>query len=226
MIEAAIAFPTSLSFLSYQLEETPPSGPTPRELESLGFREKARILGYEADLEGLLKEEGGREIEVETLDSRGFLEVRGRLLPQMDLHSYHLSDRDPALGPTSIPFFEGTTYTARKRGWLSSKPIGYLRWTPDLHEPMRDRGFTPLLFPKILENWRYRCGKVFDWGYRDERSLKALLRAAAHSMAREDIKSLQFSNVEEDDKRTRRMLESMGMRMIHRVSLMAMEVEG
>ncbi len=218
-VKGEVSFPISPNpILSYRLDKEL-GGVRVDELESLGLKRLRSLFCYEMKTERVCGE--AEDLEIEVSKPKEFLEIRRKLLTRLRHEAFRLSRRDTAL-EEAIPFFEGSTLIAYRRRWLSRRPVGYLRWIPNLHEILSP---TPLLFPRILEAQRYRRGKIFDWAYGEGVELRGLLVAAAESMKGKNIESLQVSNVEESDRETQRLLESMEMRPIHKVSLLSMEVD-
>jgi len=233
-ISGPVAFPTSPSFVSYDLDCANILKPDALLLKRHDFEEEMEVFCLEQSvheferIEGEAKERPDKYI-ITSASPPEFLTVKKKAR-NFPVKSYELTHSDDAFEPTNIPFFEDAAYTVYKRSrWPFKKGSdeGYLRWTPNIMEPfMEIRNPFPLLFYESLEEHAYRYGKVFDWGLsiEDRELFTSLLSHAVRSMKQRGIVRFQFSNVGSDQMFIKKCLEESGFKATHRIKLLRKEV--
>lgn len=233
-ISGPIAFPTSPSFVSYDLDCANILKPDAAVLRRHNFEEELEVVCLDQSLhefeirEGEAKEKPEKYI-ITSASPPEFMTFRERAR-NFQVKSYELTHSDGAFKPTNLPFFEDVAYTVHKRSRWSFKKgsdEGYLRWTPNIMEPfLKIRNPFPLLFYESLEEHAYKYGKVFDWGLRrkDRELFISLLSHAVGSMKQRGIERFQFSNVDSEDKFIISSLEESGFEATHRIKLLRKEV--
>ena len=233
-ITGPVAFPTSLSFFSYDLDNATISKPDAALLKRSGFREEVEVICLEQGLHDFERraDETGEKPDgyaVTSVSPTEFTMVKEKA-HNFPVSSYELTRSDSAFKPTNLPFFEDVAYTARKRSrWSFRKTSneGYLRWTPNIMEPFNEsRKPFPLLFYHALEEHAYDHGKIFDWGLsgEDRALLASLLSQAVTSMKQRGIKRFQFANVDSEEKFIKDFLEEFGFKTAHKIKLLRKEV--
>lgn len=232
-IDGAVAFPTSLSFLSYRLDDSSFQGSDDAFFRQRGFREVSEITCYEqsiAELEHALErlDERLREYSVHPISPLEYKSVREEAR-DFPVKSFSLTRSDDEFGSTKLPFFEETAYIIRHRsGWLrrKSQVAGYLRWCPDLMEFLSARGTPfPLMFPDTLERHPYSCGKIINWGFKkeDRELFLSLLAFTSKSMRRRGIDRLQFAHVSGTDGFIQKCLVDTGFSKVQSIRLLRKE---
>lgn len=233
-IKGLVAFPTSLSFLSYNLEHTKISKLDSDLLKRHDFRDEVEILCFDQaikDFQHRLDEKGDSQDKyaITPVSPLEFLMIKERAR-MSKAKSYELTQSDGAFKPTNIPFFEGVAYAIRERSrWPFRKASekGYLRWTPNIMEPFKERTTPfPLLFYHALEEHVYNYGKIIDWGLSSEDGslLTSLLSEAAETMKMRGISRFQFAHVDRSQKFIKNLLEEFGFKPIHKIKLLRKEV--
>lgn len=232
-LDGPVAFPTSLSFFSYNLNSMSTIKPETAHFERHEFRKEAEIVCLDqsvSEFEHSADESnrGSDEYIINSLSPLDFIAVKNKSR-SFPVKSYELTYSDSVFKPINLPFFEDTAYTLQKRGWFFRKESdeGYLRWTPNIMEPFAERRTPfPLLFYHTLEEHVYSYGKIFDWGLSEEDPalFNLLLSHAVRSMKKKGIQKVQFAHVESKQKFIKKFLEKSGFKAIHRINLLSREL--
>ncbi len=232
-VSGSVAFPSSLSFLSYNLESDALSKPEEAHLKRWGFREEAQIICFEQDVdefERIANEIGTKQEKfiAKSLSPIEFVTLKAKSRNFL-IRSYELTQSDGAFKPTNLPFFEDTAYSVRTRHKLifgKGSGEGYLRWIPNIIEPfVYGRTPLPLLFYHALEEHAYGYGKIIDWGLsaEDEGLLASLITRAVESMRQRGIKKCQFANVNGNQRFVNSFVEEHGFKIVHKMRLLCKE---
>ena len=221
----SVAYPSSLSFLSYDLDKSDLHISSSNVLTERGFQVKRECCSYQNDVDGFLKiteklVDPPGDFSATFLTRRELDEVRKKR-SKFKARSCELSNLDEGLREFELPFFEDTALNVKWRGGGSlfrKEAEGYLRWLPDVFQAS-STGMTPHLniFPNLLEETRYSRGKIFDWGISnlDRRLLIGLLARGAASMSSKGIKTFEFARVGNEQKFIVEILEETGFGRVH-----------
>jgi hypothetical protein len=233
-ISGSVAFPTSLSFFSYNLDHATIEKPVAAQFKRFNYHEESEVICLDQSLyefESLAGEmvEEPAGCFFASVSPREYSMVREKAR-DFPVKSYELTRSDGAFKPTNLPFFEDVAHVARRRsGWLFKKDLdlGYLRWTPNIMEPFLETGNPfPLLNFDALEGHAYRYGNIFDWGLNgeDPELFASLLSLAVKSMRRRGIERFQFSHVDSGQEFVLSVLKDYGFEEAHRIKLLRKEV--
>lgn len=226
-IKSSIAFPTSLSHFSYDLSGMCVQRDDLSLFQLHGFRQEVAIVCYEQstlEVEERAEEERHTHNHViSSIDPSKFVALRK--VDRFVERAYALSSRDPAVLPRSIPFFRDAVSVAYRRSrWFRIDDLaGFLRWSPNLLEPLGEyRSPVPLLFHYVFENYPFKCGKILDWGL-GEGSMElftSLLHHASHSMRQKGLEKCQIAYISDDQSSIKAFLEQLGFKRVHTIKLL------
>lgn len=198
-ITTAIAFPTSLSPFSYDLQDPTALDTDEQCLQAYDFQLVQRIHSFERHLlpgktrpilprnyvfrEVLASQDLEGASTISQFQHRAF--AFSALNAEASMHSEHLDQiRILAL---------------KKQGWFKKPELtSYLQWTPNLFEPSREYHLpVPLIFRYAYDEYPFKRGKILEWGFNtsDPQVMSALLDHAAISMAKRGITYLQIGGV-------------------------------
>ncbi|MCW3992786.1 MAG: hypothetical protein NWE79_08750 [Candidatus Bathyarchaeota archaeon] len=232
-VTGSVAFPTSLSFISYDLNHAAIMKADAAHLQRLGFREDMEIVCLEQSVSGFERVAGGVDENhggyvASPASPNEFATVKKAL--NSPVRSYEPTRSDNVFVPTHLPFFEDAAFIVRRRPrWLVRRGSveGYLRWLPNIMEPsIEGRTPYPLLFHHALEDHVYSYGKIIDWGLsrEDGELLTSLLSQAVKSMEQRGIQRFQLAHVDGEQRFVKKYLEESGFKMTHKIKLLRKEV--
>jgi len=198
-ITAAIAFPTSLSPFSYDLQEPTALDIDQQRVQSYGFQLMHRIHSYEQ----CLAPSETRLIQPRDYVFREELASRDQeeasAITQFQHRAFALSVLNSEASIHSTHLEQIRILALKKQGWFKKPELAsYLQWTPNLFEPAREYQLpVPLIFRYAYEKYPFRYGKILDWGFNAStpQVISALLDRAARSMAKRGITNLQIGGV-------------------------------
>lgn len=195
----AIAFPTSLSPFSYDLQDPTALKIDEQRLQPYGFQLVYQIHSYEQRLvprdtnpfqpRDYVFREVSASPDPEEASAITQLQHRALALSavtsEASMHSEHLEQ-------TRI-------FMLKKQGWFKKPELtSYLQWTPNLFEPARDYHLpVPLIFRYAYDEYPFTRGKILDWGFNASapQVMSTLLHCAAISMEKRGITHLQIGGV-------------------------------
>ncbi len=226
-INARIAFPTSLSPFSYDLENHVALDIDEGQLQTYGFHPLRYIHCYERNL-----------ITKKTLPTPPrnyqFQEISGSqnqaltpAISQLPYHAFTLASVNSGLSMHSEHLDEIRILAFKKQGWFKKPELeGYLQWTPNLFEPSRTYHLpVPLIFQYAYHDYPYTLGKIVDWGFNtiNSRLIATLLDHVAVSMQKRGILKLQIGGVLEGSE-LQSVLASENFTPIHTINLLQKQV--
>lgn len=231
--DSEILFPSSLSLLHFMKNSSSLIEMRNSYLEKKGFSDETEISSYGARAHKISTLTGDEKkkkdpFKIRKPSPKEYMDVKKTL--KFKHKSFELSEEDEIFKPTNIPFFENTDYILSKTvGWLSKKEKteGMLRWVPNLFEPCIEKNSPyPLLFLDSLEKYNYKGAKIFDWGFNEDIDiLNELILTAIIKMKEKGIENIQFSNVEENQKQVKVMLDMLGFEKNHKSILFRKRVK-
>jgi len=223
-----IAFPTSLSHLSYDLDKIHIQRDELSILTRHGFEEETAILCYEQkifDTEKLLREKFhslSKDYIVTSTNSTRLQQIKEKkkMLP---IRSYTLSNEMPFIASENLPVLPNTVFIAHNENDI----VGFIRWFPNLLELLQtDSTPTPLLFPYVLKIHPFKHGKIFEWSLKTENTelFAALLLHILQAMKRQGLDICQITNVCDKHSFIKNFLEHYGFQKIHRMKVLRKKV--
>lgn len=226
-LNGSISFPTSLSFLSYVMNNMKYHNLDLRILEKFGYRKKEEVSFFECEISDYSPDakDTSDKYDMKNTSPKEFMEYKERSRI-FSAKSFSLSQTDDALKTRVTPYFEDTVHTARKRSWLrfqKDSAEGYMMWTPDLLEI--ETPF-PFLFLHSLEEMVFTRGSIFEWRLRnrDEILFNSLLSYTVCEMKKKGIQTVQFAYVGTGEDFVKDCLLDHGFKENHRLSLLRKEV--
>lgn len=232
LVEGSVAFPTSFSSISHDVEVAEMVKSDLEVFHRGGFREWAEVECFEHKVHEL-------ERELEIIQGQDMLHMTRvedyqKLISRLGdskIKSFRLSmwDASDSARLLNFHFFNDSAYVLRsssRLGFLKSSEYGYLRCVPNLLEPLKTLR-TPhvLLFKRLLEAYSYDTMKIIEWGISSDDRLPELFFKATGVMKEKNIANIQFANVSSDQRVVKKLLYELGFKLIHRVKLLRKEVE-
>ena len=201
-ITSTIAFPTSLSPFSYDLQDPTALDIDERRLQSYDFQIMHRIHGYEQRLVPgetrtiLPRNYVFREVPA----SQEYEETAANTQFQHRAFTFSALNSEAAMHSEHLKQIR--LLALKKQGWFKKPELtSYLQWTPNLFEPSREYQLSvPLIFHYAYDEYPFQRGKILDWGFTAStlQAMSALLDHAAISMEKQGITYLQIGGVLEN----------------------------
>jgi hypothetical protein len=222
-IKEPLFFPSSPSIINYGLQNPNPLHVDETMLMESDFIKSEEVKSFSCRIEDLKDplQSLEKDNNLSSLKPFEFIEAKKNKFKE---RSFELSTNDPIFQDTRIPFFRETALIIKVlRGWIRKKEVigGYMRWAPNIFEPCMEKGIPyPLLFYSILENYRYKGGKIFDWGFDgDTVLLRSLLLGLLAEMMELGIEVVHFGNVKKNQESVRNLLSDMGFKEAQSIQL-------
>lgn len=235
LVEGSVAFPTSFSSISYDVEVAEMIKSDLEVFHRDGFREWAKVECFEHkvhELENLLGEiiRDQNRLHMTHVRLEDYLKLVSRLggskIGSFRLPVWNASDLARLL---NFQPFSDSAYAlsaSSRLGFLKSSECGYFCCVPNLLEPLKTfRTPHVLLFKRLLEAYSYDTMKIIEWGISSDDRLPELLFKATGVMKDKNIANMQFANVSSDQINVKNLLHELGFKLIHRVKLLRKEVE-
>jgi hypothetical protein len=230
-ITGNVAYPTSLSFLSYKLDDDIHNKPNIDLIERWGYIQNQKITCFESNIEELVTPSKERQkltdkYQISHINPNDY-NLLSNEYSRYRIRSFKLSNSDNSLEHSKVPFFEDTAHSIkRRRRFFGKGPIdGYMRWIPNIMENISGKHTPyPYLHYQKLEKHNYETGKIFDWGFiREDRDvINSLLIETIDSMKQRGIKRLQITNIK--DKFVQDFFIEKGSKPIHKIKLYKKEL--
>ncbi len=231
-VTSYVAFPTSLTPFSNDLQKLSVENEDLSLLQSLGFQEESAIHCYEQSINEIEKRAQedhttSSQFQIKSLTPSEFNLLNAKI-DNYPAKAYTLSHSDPYFAFFN-PLSKDIVSAAYKRTrWFSKgELVGYFRWTPNLFEPSLEYNLpVPLVFNYVFENYSFTHGKIIDWGLRgdDINLYTSLLLHASHSMKENGLKILQIGNVTDNQSRMKSFLMQYDFRKVHTIKLLQKRV--
>lgn len=223
-----IAFPTSLSHFSYDLDKIRIQRDELSIMTRRGFKEETATLCYEQkifDPEKLLAENFhsfSEDYAVTPINSTRFQQIKEKkkMLP---IRSFTLSNEIPFIASENLPVLPNTVFIAHNENDI----VGSMQWFPDLLELLQtDSTPTPLLFPYVLKTHPFKRGKILEWNLESENTelFAILLLHVLQAMKRRGLDVCQIANVCDGHSFIKNFLEQYGFRKVHKMKVLRREV--
>lgn len=198
-VTRTVAFPTSLSPFSYDLEKRAAINLDEPRLTTHGFQIIRSIHCYEQNLT-LKKTRPAppsnyifREIPASQH------QTLAPSITQFQHRAYTFTSLNSESSTHSEHLDEIKLLALKKQGWFKQPELsGYMQWTPNLFEPSREYHLpVPLIFRYATQNYPYNLGKVIDWGFNaiSYPVISTLLDHVGTSMQKRGITHLQIGGV-------------------------------
>lgn len=221
-ITSTIAFPTSLSPFSYNLNMMQTRLADSIQLK-LEFQEESTILSYEQNLSEIEKEVNEKyrksdNYKINDINLTQFISFKEQK-QNYPLKAYNISNKDSIFTQRNIPFFLDTISIACGDGDIN----GFFRWIPDLLEPfVKYYSPVPLLHYYVFEDYHFKCGKVIDWALKEEDKdlFLFLLFHVMRSMKQKGLEKCQIGFIDSNNFFVNSLLEEYNFRKIHEIKLM------
>lgn len=235
LVEGSVAFPTSLSSISYDVEAAEMVEDGLEVFRRDGFNEWAEVECFEHNVKELEGELRGMtslqdRVHITQVGKEDYLKLVGRM-EEMETRSFRLPSWDGSNSATPFNFqiFNDSAYILRKAprfGFLKSLELGFIRFIPNLIEPLKHLR-TPhlLLFSNALEEYPYDAAKIVEWGLGSDNQLFDLLQKATEAMGKRRIVNIQFANVSSKQTKMKVILKELGFKLVHRVKMLRREVD-
>ncbi|MBS7619984.1 hypothetical protein KEJ21_04980 [Candidatus Bathyarchaeota archaeon] len=235
LVEGSVAFPTSFSSISHDVEVAEMIKSDLEVFHREGFREWAEVECFEHKVHEL---ERGLDETIRSQDMLHMTQVKVedylKLVSRLGgskIRSFRLPtwDASDSIMLLNFQLFNNSAYVLRsssRLGFLKSSECGYLCCVQNLLEPLKTLR-TPhvLLFQRLLEAYSFDTMKIMDWGISPVDRLPELLFKATEVMKEKNITNIQFANVSSDQLKVKNLLYELGFKLIHRVKLLRREVE-
>jgi hypothetical protein len=198
-ITPAVAFPTSLSPFSYDLQNPMALDIDEQRLLAHDFQIIRQIHGYEQTLiPEKLRPTPPRDYTFREVPASQNHEVTP-MIAQLHHRAFALSSLNSESSMHSEHLNQFQILALKKQGWFKKPELtGYLQWTPNLFEPSREYHIpVPLIFQYAYDEYPFTRGKIHDWGFNaiTPNVISPLLDHAATSMKKHRITHLQIGGV-------------------------------
>jgi len=235
LVEGSVAFPTSFSSISHDVEVAEMIKSCLEVFLRGGFTEWAEVECFEhkvRELESELDEivHGQDRIDKTQVRLADYLKLVSKLgdskIRSFKLPAWNTSDSASLL---KLKHLSDSAYMLRvssRFGFFKSSECGYIHCVPNLIEPVKTfRTPHVLLFEGLLEAYSYDVMKIVDWCINSNDRLPGLLFKANEAVKEKGVAKIQFANVPSDQIVVKNFLSKLGFKLIHRVKLLRKEVE-
>ena len=228
-----IAFPTSISDFSYNLNHMQIQKEDFNLYQKIGFKTINELCGFESNIIDFLESEYASipigEYKIRSISPSRLMNIKTDE-NEYPVHNFSLSRKDVNTSSKYIPSFDDDSVIVANKtsiGSLKSSFEGYLQWSPNLFEPFNDKQTpSPYLFIPFLKKFGYASGKIYKWAIREKKIelLTCLISQAIRNMDIKGIKKCQISYIENKQKFIINTLKSLGFHKVHTIKLMQKEV--
>jgi hypothetical protein len=198
-VTATVAFPTSLSPFSYDLEQRTAITIDEPRVKTHGFQIIRSIHCYEQNLT-LKKTRPAPPSNYTFREAQASQnQTRAPSSTQFQHRAYTFTSLDSESTMHSEHLDETRLLALKKQGWFKKPELtGYMQWTPNLFEPSRKYHVpVPLIFHYAYRDYPYTLGKIVDWGFNaiSYPVISTLLTHVGTSMQKRGITHLQIGGV-------------------------------
>ena len=198
-ITAPIAFPTSLSPFSYDLQDPAALDIDEHHLQSNNFQIIHQIHSFEQRLAlGETRPIPPHNYVFRAVPASQDYEGAAAIT-QFQHRAFTFSALNSEASMHSEHLDQIRILALKKQGWFKKTEFtGYLQWTPNLFEPSREYQIpVPLIFRYAYDEYSFSRGKILDWGFNaiTPQVMSTLLDHVAISMGKRGISYLQIGGV-------------------------------
>lgn len=226
---SSIAYPTSLSHLSYYLNEDKFQTDDLKVFQRYGFKEINSLFCYEQNIEEIeknLKEKFGhaKKYKVKTIFQSDFIKISSKI-NTFPLKAYSLSSKDLIVFHKLIPPFKDSIFILYKQNEnsLNLSIDGFVQWVPNLFELFsKCRSPIPYLYYYDFKDFPFKCGKIINWALNEEKDelFIALIYHSINLLKKKGIKKCQIAFIHNEQDFMKRNFNSYGFNKVHTIKLL------
>jgi hypothetical protein len=220
-----IGYPTSLSHLSYNVNEFQSQNGYLELFQQYEFNEVNSLFCYGQNIDEIYKNINKikiRKYKSEVLNQTDFIKIKGKL-NLLPIKAFTLTTKDLTIFNKIILPFDKSMFILHKQNHI----YAFFQWVPNLFELFNEfRTPIPYLFYNKFKNYSFKIGKIIDWAIAEENEelFINLLSGAIISMKQRGIKNCQIANISYNQSFIKNLLDSLGFRKIHTIKLLRRRV--
>ncbi|MEM2893924.1 MAG: hypothetical protein QW486_07260 [Candidatus Bathyarchaeia archaeon] len=230
---SCIAYPTSLSHLSYYLNRDRFQADDLKFFQRYGFNEVNSLFCYEQCLEGIEKNlkdkiSDAKKYKAKIINQSDFIKIKDKINNSF-IKAFSLSTKDLIVSHRLLPPFNKSMFILNKKNKTSmnSSINGFVQWVPNLFELFRKRcSPIPYLHYHNFKDFPFKCGKIINWAIDEERDelVIALIYHTINMMKKRGIKKCQFGFIHNKQDFMYNILKFCGFSKVHTIKLLKRKV--
>ncbi len=229
-ISPPIAFPSSLSEISYDLKKIQINRHDSLLFKKHGFSEEESISCYEnrsQNLNNIKKETHvSKDLKIRRMKLNDFMKIYGRTI-EFPVKTYNLSNRDLFTSQKIIPYLNDTILVTYDKSVKSTNINGFLMWSPNLIE-LYERFHSPIpyMFYPEMRKHSFEYGKIFNFAIKKEnvQLFPSLLCNVLQQMGEQGIKKCQIGYISDKQKLFIHTIEKNGFTKVHVMKILKKRV--
>lgn len=228
-VSPPIAFPCSLSEVSYDLKKIQISRHDSLLFKKHGFSEEKTISCYEDRSPHLnIKKENhtSKDLKIRRMNLNDLMKIYGRTV-EFPVKTYNLSNKDLFISQRIIPYLNNTILVTYYKSFKSTNFNGFFIWSPNFIE-LYERFYspTPYIFYPELRKYSFEYGKIFNFATTKEniQLFPSIFRNVLQHMNEQGIKKCQIGYISDEQKLFIDTIEKNGFTKIHVIKILKKQV--
>ena len=229
-ISPPIAFPSSLSELSYDLEKIQINKQDILLYQKHGFLEEESLFCYEnrsQNIKNIKKEDhASKDLKIRRINLNDFMKI-SRKVTDFSIRTYSLSNKDLLTTQRFIPHFSDTIFVTYNESFKRDNINGFISWSPNFIELYkRFHSPIPYMFFPEQRNYSFEYGKIFNFAIIKEniQLFPSILCNIFQNMTEYKIDKCQIGYISNEQKLLKKTIENNGYNIIHIIKILKKRV--